>query len=112
MKNLVKAAAFKALNVQRDENPYALAVYLHAAVGNLFLRSADGRRQLRAADMHGKALLNASVRIHTADSEGAFAAYGWTLIRKLHPQGPGQLHLWGEEKHKPAGNSAGVASYV
>lgn len=108
MKNLVKAAAFKALCVERDENPYALALYLHAAVGNLFLQSAEGRRQLRAADEHGKAVLNASVRAIQDQSHGAFAAYGWTLIRKLHPDGPGQLHLWGKEENRPAEDSPGV----
>lgn len=107
MKNLVKTAAFKALRVQRDENPYALAVYLHAAVGNLFLQSVEGTRQLRAADMHGRALLDASMSVHQTAGESAVAAYGWTLIRKMHPRGPGPLHLWGEDKYKPSEDSAG-----
>lgn len=108
MKNLVKTAAFKALRVERDENPHALAVYLHAAVGNMFLQSSEGMRQLRAADLHGRAILEASVRNLKDKSHGAFAAYGWTLIRKLHPLGPGPLHLWGEEKNRPAEDSPGV----
>lgn len=109
MSHLVKAAAFKALYLQRDSNPYALSVYLHSAISAFFLRSREGQAQLRAADLASKAVLEAALETHRESPVGATAAYGWTLIRKLNPAAPAQLHLWGEEKHSPPAESCSAA---
>jgi len=102
MSDVVKAAAFKALYIQRDSNPYALAVYLHAAIAAYFLHSREGQVQLQTADLASKAVLDAALKAHEESPLGATAAFGWALIRKLNPAAPGPLHLWGEEKYRPS----------
>lgn len=92
----------RAVRSTRDVNPHVFAQYFNAAVSNHFLRSAQGRVLLAAADTTSHALLAAARAQHRAGAAGALDAFEWGMVRKLFPSGPAALHLWAKEAHHPA----------
>lgn len=109
----VLAEAVQGAQIWRQLNPYHLSVYVSATATALFLRSSDGKKLLAKADKVGFALTRRAFEKHCDDAPGHLLEYGWAMIRKLHPDSPGPLWLWGKEKHAPAADSPGApCSYI
>ena len=102
---VVRKQGIRAVRTTRDDSPFTYSLYVSAAVTSHFLRTTAGAELLRQADVRSHALMAAAIANHQASDAGAILSYGWCLIRKLHPTGPGSLHNWGRPHHRPPPDS-------
>lgn len=100
--------AVKSARIMREKCPQQHALYIGAAATALFLDSDDGQRLLERADAASRSLTQKAFEGFLDESCGTALEYGWAVIRKMHPHGPGPLKLWGRDAHRPPANSPGA----
>lgn len=100
------ATAVDRARIPRDPSALSTRLFLSVAVGRAFLARKEGQQALQLADRVSKALWTAAVDHHHLQQLGCLREYGWTLVRAMHPSAPGPLHLWGEQKHIDAMQTA------
>jgi hypothetical protein len=104
----VGAAAVPLVRPQRPASDHFRSLYISAAVGVVYLRSAQGAADLAAADRVCQALLHAAQQRHKQGPLSSMQVHEWTLVRSMYPSSPPRLWDWGNSTRPPSAEAPGI----